>query len=74
MEKFRTLISSKLADNIMALTEFLLTLALTVVLTAIIVMGANWIKKNRQKHPRLYKSRGVIGALVYLILSSGDLR
>ena len=42
----------------MGQTEFLLTLALTIVLTSLIVMGANWIKRNKEKHPELYKHRG----------------
>ena len=58
----------------MGQTEFLLTLALTIVLTSLIVMGANWIKRNKEKHPRLYKSRRIIGSIIYLILNLGDLR
>jgi hypothetical protein len=40
-------------------TEFLLTIALTIVLTSLIVMGANWIKRNKEKHPEIYKHRGI---------------
>ena len=58
----------------MGQTEFLLTLALTIVLTSLIVIGANWIKKNKEKHPELYKRRGFIGSIIYLILNLGDLR
>ena len=58
----------------MGQTEFLLTLALTIVLTTLIVMGANWIKKNKEKYPEIYKNRGVIGSIVYIILNLGDLR
>jgi hypothetical protein len=58
----------------MGQTEFLLTLALTIVLTTLIVMGANWIKRNKAKYPELYKNRRVIGAIVYVILNLGDLR
>ena len=58
----------------MGLTEFLLTLALTIVLTSLIVMGANWIKRNKEKHSELYKRRGIIGGIIYLILNLGDLR
>ena len=54
--------------------EFLVTLALTIVLTSLIVMGANWIKKNKEKHPELYKRRRIIGSIIYLILNLGDLR
>jgi hypothetical protein len=57
----------------MGLTEFLLTLALTIVLTTLIVMGSNWIKRNKEKHPELYKSRKIIGSIVYVILNLGDL-
>jgi len=57
----------------MGQTEFLLTLALTIVLTTLIVMGAHWIKKNKEKHPELYKRRGIIGSVIYLILNLGDL-
>jgi hypothetical protein len=55
-------------------TEFFLTLALTIVLTTLIVMGANWIKKNKKKHPELYKNRGVIGAILYIILNLGGIK
>jgi hypothetical protein len=54
--------------------ELIITLAITIVLTSLIVMGANWIKKNKEKHPRLYKHKGIIGSIVYLILNLGDLR
>ena len=58
----------------MGLTEFVLTLALTIVLTSLIVMGSNWIKKNKEKHPELYKNRRFIGSVIYLMLNLGDLR
>lgn len=58
----------------MGQTEFLLTLALTIVLTSLIVMTANWIKRNKEKHPGIYKCRRIIGSIVYFILSLGDLR
>ena len=58
----------------MGRTEFLLTLALTIVLTSLIVMTANWIKRNKEKHPEIYKRRGIIGSIVYVILNLGDLR
>ena len=57
----------------MGQTEFLLTIALTVVLTSLLVMGASWIKKNKEKHPKLYKRKGIIGSVIYLILNLGDL-
>jgi hypothetical protein len=50
-----------------------LTLIITAVLTTLIVMGANWIKKNPEKHPQLYKQRRTIGAIVYVLLNLGDL-
>jgi hypothetical protein len=55
----------------MGLTEFLLTLALTIVLTSLIVMGANWIKRNKEKHTKLYKHRRIIRSVIYLILNLG---
>ena len=58
----------------MGQTEFFLTLALTIVLTSLIVLGANWIKKNREKRPELYKNRSFIGSIIYLILNLGGLR
>jgi len=58
----------------MGQSEFLLTMALTIVLTSLIVMGANWIKRNKEKHPEIYKHRGTIGSIIYLILNLGDLR
>jgi hypothetical protein len=42
------------------------------ILTSLLVWGANWIKRNRVKHPEIYESRGVIGALIYIILNIGD--
>jgi hypothetical protein len=54
--------------------ELILTLGITIVLTSLIVLGANWIKKNKEKHPELYKHRRFIGTIIYFILSSGDLR
>ena len=58
----------------MGLTEFLLTLTLTIVLTSLIVMGAIWIKRNKERHPEIYKHRGIIGSVIYVILNLGDLR
>jgi hypothetical protein len=46
-----------------------LLLLITAVLTTLIVWGASWIKRNREKHPVVYKQRRVIGALVWLILN-----
>jgi hypothetical protein len=46
-----------------------LQLLITAVLTTLIVLGASWIKRNREKHPEIYKRRRVIGSLVYLILN-----
>jgi hypothetical protein len=43
-------------------------LILTVIITTAIVYGACWIKRQRQTHPELYKNRGVIGFIVWLIL------
>jgi len=72
--KFRTLNQLIYNYNSMGKTEFLLTLALTIVLTSLIVMGAIWIKKNKEKHPELYQNRGFVGSIIYLILNLGDLR
>jgi len=58
----------------MGQTELLLTMALTIVLTFLIVRGANWIKRNKEKHPEIYKHRGIVGSVIYLILNLGDLR
>ena len=58
----------------MGQTEFLLTLALTIVLTSLIVMGAHWIKRNKEKHPELYKNRRLIGAVIYVILNVGEFK
>ena len=55
-------------------TQLILTLLLTVVLTAIIVWAAHWIKKNREKHPEIYKNRRIIAGAVWFLLNSGDLK
>jgi hypothetical protein len=47
----------------------LLLLTITVVITTLIVWGASWIRKNREKHPALYKNRGTIEMVVWLILN-----
>jgi hypothetical protein len=47
----------------------LLLVTITAVITTLIVWGASWIKKNREKHPALYKNRGIIGTVVWLILN-----
>jgi hypothetical protein len=50
-------------------TELILTLLLTVVLTSAIVWGAVWIKKNRARHPEIYRRRGIIGGALYVLLN-----
>jgi len=50
--------------------DLMLTLFLTVIITTLIIRGANWIKENREKYPELYKQRGLIGAIIYLLLNS----
>lgn len=55
-------------------TQLILTLLLTVVLTALIVWGARWVKKNKEKHPEIYKNRGILAGAVWLLLNSGDLK
>mgnify|MGYP003575304026 CR=1 FL=1 len=57
----------------MGQTEFLITLAITIVLTSVIVMSAHWIKKNKEKHPGLYKRKGILASIIYTILNLGDL-
>jgi uncharacterized membrane protein len=56
----------------MGQTEFLLTLALTVVLTTLIVLCANWIEKNKKKHPELHKRRGLIASMLYVLMNLKD--
>jgi hypothetical protein len=53
-------------------TQLILALVITIFLTSLIVWAAQWIKRNREKHPEVYESRGVIGALIYLVLNIGD--
>jgi hypothetical protein len=53
-------------------TQLILALVITIFLTSLIVWAAQWIKRNREKHPEVYESRGVIGGLIYLILNIGD--
>ncbi len=50
-----------------------LTLLITVVLTTLIVWGRSWILKNRETHPELFKYRGAIGMVLYIIFNLGDL-
>jgi hypothetical protein len=56
----------------MGRTEFLLTLALTIVLTTLIVMTANWIEKNKKKHPELHKRKGLIATMLYVLMNVRD--
>jgi len=53
-------------------TQLILALIITIVLTSLLIWGTNWIKRNKEQHPEIYKGRGVIGTLVYLILNIGD--
>jgi hypothetical protein len=53
-------------------TQLILALTITVVLTFLIVMGYDWIQKSKDTHPEIYKRRGLIGAILFLILNSGD--
>ena len=53
--------------------QLIVTLTITIVLTSLIVWGHNWIKRNQKEHPGIYKRRGVIGTVVYVILNLGDL-
>ncbi len=55
-------------------TQLILTLLLTVVLTALIVWGAHWVKKNKEKHPEIYKNRGILAGAVWLLLNGGDFK
>jgi hypothetical protein len=57
----------------MGQAELIMTLVITLVLTSLIVMGANWITKNREKHPELYKRKRIIGSIIYILLNLGDL-
>ena len=50
-------------------TELILALLITIVLTTEIVWGASWIKKNRLRHPEIYKRRGIIGGVLYVLLN-----
>ena len=46
-----------------------LQLIITAVITALIVLAAAWIKRNREKHQEIYKSRGIIGGIIYIVLN-----
>lgn len=52
----------------------ILSLIATLAITTLIVLGARWIEKNREKHPEIYKNRGVIAGVIFFILNSGDFR
>lgn len=52
--------------------QLILAFVITVIVTSLIVWVANWIKRNRVKHPEVYESRGLIGGLLYIILNIGD--
>lgn len=54
-------------------TMLWLTLLITVVLTTFIVWGRSWILKNHETHPDLFKHRGAIGMVLYIIFNLGDL-
>lgn len=47
----------------------LATIILTIIITTAIVWTRNWIIKNRETHPEIYKSRNLLGAVIYIILN-----
>jgi hypothetical protein len=58
----------------MSSLELTLTLILTAIITTLIVLGIRWIEKNKEKHPEIFKNRGIIGAVVWLLLQGGDFK
>lgn len=50
--------------------KLILLLVITTALTTLIVWGRSWIYRNKEQHPEIFKNRGVIGAVVWLILNS----
>ena len=44
-------------------------LSATIAITVLILWSVSWIEKNKETHPEIYKRRGIIGALVYVILN-----
>jgi hypothetical protein len=53
--------------------KLILLITITIGVTALIVWGFSWIDKNKEKHPELYKQRGLIRLLLWIIFSGNDL-
>ena len=52
----------------------IIVLAVTIMITSLIVLGLRWIDRNKAKYPEVYAHRGFIRFTLWLILSSGDFR
>jgi hypothetical protein len=50
-----------------------LVLLITVVVTTALVLGHQWILRNRKMHPAVYRNRGSLYAVVWVILQIGDI-
>jgi len=53
--------------------KLILLLVITAALTTLIAWGRSWIYRNKEQHPEIFKKRGVIGAVVWLILNSSSI-
>jgi hypothetical protein len=49
--------------------QLIVILIVTVIITILLVRGRNWIIRNRETHPEIFKNRGVIGALIWILLN-----
>jgi hypothetical protein len=58
----------------MSSLELTLTLILTAIITTLIVLGIRWIEKNKEKHPGIYKNKGIIAGTLWVLMQGGDLK
>ena len=52
--------------------KLILLITITVGVTWLIVRGLSWIEQNKSTYPELYKNKGTIRFVLWLILSGGD--
>lgn len=52
--------------------KLILLISITITVTWFIVWGLSWVDKNRTTYPELYKNKGTIRFVLWLLLSSGD--
>ena len=51
----------------------IIVLAVTIMITSLIVLGLRWIDRNKAKYPEVYAHRGFIRFTLWLILTGASL-